>query len=198
MDRERPVVGGEVAGMLFFQREETVETIAVPLEEKGGEQAGRPSIAVVVGVDGDELVVSQCRDERRGQAFRFSPADPVDEAGHQRGYVPRLGGQVDQGAGFGIPDRVLSVPVWGWPGSPMLHQGVQAPDEVLGEVRPPRRPFFDPQQGLPVIPDLADVALPAMEGKTMAGDNLLGLGECEPVPFDAGGVVGGADAGAAA
>jgi hypothetical protein len=62
--RERLVVAGQIASMLLFEREKAVETVAVPLEEKGGEQARRPAVAVVVGVDGDELVVSQPGDQR--------------------------------------------------------------------------------------------------------------------------------------
>jgi hypothetical protein len=52
VDRERVVVGGEIASVLFFQRVEAVQGVAVPLEEKGREEPGGPAVAVIVIRDG--------------------------------------------------------------------------------------------------------------------------------------------------
>jgi hypothetical protein len=72
----------------------------------------------------------------------------------------------------------------------MLHQGVQAPEEIFREVRFASRPLLDPQQSLPVSPDLIHVAFPALQAEALAGDSVAGFRQSQPVPFDARGVMG--------
>lgn len=192
VDGERVVVGGKIAGVLLFQREEAVQTVAVPLKEKGRQESRGPAIAIVIRVDGDELVMGEAGDQGRRQPLLLGLLNPGDEAGHQGWNVTGLGRQVDQGPRLGIPDRILAVAVAAGT-CPAFHQGVDALDQLLGRLGPSRRPLLDAQQGLPVASDFAHVPFAAVERDFPAGEDLLGLGEGQPVPFDPGGVVGGTE-----
>ena len=50
MHRERYVITAQVTGMLFLQGKESIESISVSLQNKGGKKAGRSAVAVIVGV----------------------------------------------------------------------------------------------------------------------------------------------------
>src|SRR5436305_11618444 len=86
------------------------------------------------------------------------PSYTGDEARHQGWNVLGFRRQVDQGPRRGIPDRILAVAVAAGT-RPAFHQGVDALDELPGQVGPPRRPLLDAEQGLPVAPDLSHVPL---------------------------------------
>lgn len=195
MGGERPVVGREIQGVPLLQREETVQSIPAPMQEKSRQKPGGAAVAVVVGMDGDELVMGQTRDDGKRQAVRLSLSDPPDQRAHQIRRALRLGWEVDNGPGLRVPDHVLPIPVRSRAGSAAtLHEPVQTLDQRLGQLGPLSGPFLDPQQCVPVIPDLSRITFPAAQVNASAFDHLLGLRQGQPIAFDTRGLMGGAKA----
>jgi hypothetical protein len=48
---------------VLLQGEETSKSVAPSVEDEGGQKAGRSAVAIVVGVDVDELLMHQAGDE---------------------------------------------------------------------------------------------------------------------------------------
>ena len=67
MDGQSSIIAGQVAGVVLLQGEEAVQAVAPFVQDEGGQQASCPAVAVVVGVDGDKLIVDQAGYEGSGQ-----------------------------------------------------------------------------------------------------------------------------------
>lgn len=52
MDGQSLIVAPQIAGVVLFQRKEAIQAVTPFVQDVGGQQAGSPAIAVLVGVDG--------------------------------------------------------------------------------------------------------------------------------------------------
>jgi len=80
---ERPIVARQVAGVVLLQGEEATEAIAGFVEQKCGQQPGCSAVAVVIGMDGHELIVNQGGDEGGGQPGPLRLCCPGHQGSHQ-------------------------------------------------------------------------------------------------------------------
>ena len=71
MDGQGLVVALQIFCVVLLQGEEAVQAVAAFMQDEGGQQAGRAAVAVVVGVDGNKLVVDQGGDNWNRQAGSF-------------------------------------------------------------------------------------------------------------------------------
>ncbi len=184
------IVAGKISGVVLLQGEEAVQAVAAFVQDKCGQQAGGSAVAVVVGVNGDKLVVDQAGYEGSRQPGPFRLVCPGHQGGHEGGDIFCLRGQVDQSACGAVLDGILALPVGrGLRTGADLDQCMKPLDQLLGERLFLRCPILDPEESVPVIAHLGDIPFPASDLQIGVGDCRFCLGHGEAVAFNESGVV---------
>lgn len=102
MNCKGPVIALQVPSIMLLQGEEAAETVAAFMQYESSKQASSPVVAVLVRVNGYELIVDHGGDNRNGKLGSLRLDCPLHQCCHEIRHIFCLRRQVDQIAGCTI------------------------------------------------------------------------------------------------
>ena len=110
-NRDCFIICTEIAGIILFQGIQALKVVAAQMQNQRRKQSRRATVAVIVRMNGGELVVGDANAERAWQRVPLRRGNPSHQSAHQRSYVLRFRRQVDNSAAPAIPNDILPVAI---------------------------------------------------------------------------------------